>query len=142
MKIIPQRDFYPDWKLRWTLTIFASLRCKSILNNYSTNVRWIPNRIIVLLNLMSFLKPSKLENYTQIFIQVHFSFTKWRFHNKEKIKWNARLLQRQSNENLNAKQAALSNEVNNHFSFKKNLSNEENAPTQCTKILKSVKSSS
>ena len=52
------------------------------------------NRIIVLLNLISFLKPSKLENYTQIFIQFHFNFTKRSevdtVYNKEKIKWNAR----------------------------------------------------
>ena len=31
---------------------------------------------MVLLNLMSFLKPSKLGNYTQIFIQFHFSIEK------------------------------------------------------------------
>ena len=67
--------------------------------------------IIVLLNLMSFLKPSKLENYTQILVQFHFSFIKWpevKTVYKEKIKRNARLLQRQLNENLNAIKASVS----------------------------------
>ena len=74
---------------------------------------------------MSFLKPSKLEIYTQIFIQFHFSFTKWleleTAYNKEKIKWNARFLQRQLNENLNAKQAALSNNIYNHLTVSKKI---------------------
>ena len=91
------------------------------------------NGIIVLLNLMSFLKPLKLENYTQIFIQLYFSFTKWpevdTVYNKEKIRWNMPLLQPQLNENLYTKQAALPNKVYNHLSFKENLSNEEDATT-------------
>ena len=82
---------------------------------------------------MSFLKSTKLENYTRIFIQFHFSFTKRAegdtVYNKEKIKWNARVLKSQLNENLNAKQAAMLNKVYNYLSFKENLSNEENATT-------------
>ena len=39
---------------------------------------------------MSFLKPSNIENYTQIFIQFYFNFTKQpevdTVYNKEKIK--------------------------------------------------------
>ena len=46
----------------------------------------------------------------------------------------------QLNENLNAEQAALTNKVYNHLSFKENLSNEEDTTT-LDKILKSVKSS-
>ena len=95
---------------------------------------------------MSLLKPLKLENYTvQIFIQFYFNFTKWpevkTVYNKEKIKWNKRFLQRQLNENLNAKQVALSNKNYNHLSLKENLSNEEDTTT-LDKFLKSVKSSS
>ena len=72
---------------------------------------------------MSFLKLSKLENYTQIFIQFHFSFTKQpevnKVYYKEKIKWNASLLQPELNENLN-NQAALQNKVYNRLNLKEN----------------------
>ena len=76
--------------------------------------------IIVLLNLMSFLKSTKLENYTQIFIQFHISFTKRpevdTVYNKEKIKWNARLLKSQLNENWTlSKLRKQTNEWNNCF---------------------------
>ena len=80
-------------------------------------------RIIVLLNLMSFFKPWRLQNYTQIFIQYKTTrsrnpvcnTTSW-FTIKRKLKWNVHLLQLQSNENLNAKKVRhIHNQIAKHW---------------------------